>query len=269
MSQLEIFYKASFSVSKHDKAVRMFYLERLVKDVKSKRQLRACYGRDELRYYTGGKIVLGENALADYRPALDDGSPVTPEVSNRRIRCKMCRYFCLLFSLGKVQSKWFISRQELATREHMVDHGQLSSPTPAVSYSPVISAPSSFMGSLKTPISPSDAATNDLQDIPGPADVEQAAALGESISKKISESEGPSSTVYNSPVKSSNLSHAAELSAQLISNPMIAALRTGLTVVPAPSPSLTGVRASPILANSKCSGYFVEPVSAIIQYKMF
>jgi hypothetical protein len=56
MGQLEIFYKASFSVSKHDKAVRMFYLERLVKDVKSERQLYACYGRDELNIIQVGRL---------------------------------------------------------------------------------------------------------------------------------------------------------------------------------------------------------------------
>jgi dual specificity phosphatase 12 len=43
-----------------------------------------------------------------------DSSPTTPCSPRRRIRCKMCR-------------------QELATREHMLDHGQLGPATPATS----------------------------------------------------------------------------------------------------------------------------------------
>lgn len=35
MRQLEIFYKASFKVSKRDKETRMFYLERVVREVMS------------------------------------------------------------------------------------------------------------------------------------------------------------------------------------------------------------------------------------------
>lgn len=35
MRQLEIFHKASFKVSKHDKETRMFYLERVVREVMS------------------------------------------------------------------------------------------------------------------------------------------------------------------------------------------------------------------------------------------
>jgi hypothetical protein len=36
LAQLEIFYKASCKVSMHDKATRMFYLERMVKGIISK-----------------------------------------------------------------------------------------------------------------------------------------------------------------------------------------------------------------------------------------
>ena len=36
MAQLEIFYQASFKVSKRDKATRMFYLERAVEEILSK-----------------------------------------------------------------------------------------------------------------------------------------------------------------------------------------------------------------------------------------
>lgn len=36
LAQLQIFHKASCVVSKHDKATRMFYLERMVKGIVSK-----------------------------------------------------------------------------------------------------------------------------------------------------------------------------------------------------------------------------------------
>ncbi|KAI0697029.1 protein-tyrosine phosphatase-like protein [Cytidiella melzeri] len=215
VNQLETFYKASFSVSKHAKSVRIFYLERLVRDVKS------------------GEVTLSEKTPMHYPP-----SPTNQAASHRRIRCKMCR-------------------QELATREHMLDHGQLSSPTPAVSYSPVIS---SAAGPSKEPLSSSfsDVAVEG-QDFDC-TDAEQAAALDQSNSEKKAESEDVYSAAQSSPIKTSRYVHASELSAQLLSNPTIAVLRSGLSVVPAPSPSLMNSRGSPILANSKCSGYFVEPL---------
>ena len=80
---------------------------------------------------------------------------------------------------------------------------------------------------------------------------------------------------------SSSFAHPSDLAAQLASHPKLAALRLpgGLSMTPlaptggvsparsAPqSPGLTSVKsanyfAPPILANPKCSGYFVEPVS--------
>ncbi|KAI8976656.1 hypothetical protein BD414DRAFT_467005 [Trametes punicea] len=92
MRQLEIFYKASFKVSKRDKETRMFYLERVVNEVMN----------------GDGEVETEMFAKFPYSPS-DTPAP-TPR---RRIRCKMCR-------------------QELATREHMLDHGQLGPPTPAV-----------------------------------------------------------------------------------------------------------------------------------------
>ncbi|KAI0346374.1 phosphatases II [Trametopsis cervina] len=219
VNQLTIFHKASYNVSKHDKSIRMFYLERFVKDLKN------------------GKFDADDIPVVYYPPS--GLSQATPEAPRRRIRCKMCR-------------------QELATRENMVDHGQLSPPTPSVSYSPVISSGSSFAEPPKVLSSPT-AATLDEQTSIKSADVDEAVKLGQSLSRRVSESEIPSSQ-RPSPLKTTTFAHPSELSAQLMSNPNIAALRSGLRVIPEPSPSLMTMRGSPILANAQCSGYFVEPL---------
>ncbi|KAI0087434.1 protein-tyrosine phosphatase-like protein [Irpex rosettiformis] len=223
LKQLEIFRKASFSVSQHDKAIRTFYLERLVNDVNS------------------GKVALDENTIIYYPPPAANVSSIPSETSKRRIRCRMCR-------------------TELATREHMVDHGQLSPPTPAVSYSPIIPSPSSAkLSKTQLPMSSVDSSSQPTTALEL-VDAQEAAALGQSISRKISESENTMTSAENNSINPSRLAHASELSAQLSSNPKIAALRSGLSVVPAPSPSLAAVQGSPILSNPKCSGYFVEPL---------
>ncbi|KAI0764561.1 hypothetical protein BD413DRAFT_673337 [Trametes elegans] len=111
MRQLEIFYKASFKVSKHNKDTRMFYLERVVHEVMN------------------GDGEVETEMFAKFPHTPSDTPVPTPR---RRIRCKMCR-------------------QELATREHMLDHGQLGPPTPAV-----LSAASSRRPSMNDtkPLSP-------------------------------------------------------------------------------------------------------------------
>ncbi|OSC96594.1 hypothetical protein PYCCODRAFT_1378886 [Trametes coccinea BRFM310] len=111
MRQLEIFYKASFKVSKRDKETRMFYLERVVHEVMN----------------GDGEVETEMFAKYPYTPS---DTPVP--APRRKIRCKMCR-------------------QELATREHMLDHGQLGPPTPAV-----LSAASSRRPSMNDtkPLSP-------------------------------------------------------------------------------------------------------------------
>ncbi|KAG1823341.1 protein-tyrosine phosphatase-like protein [Suillus subaureus] len=72
---------------------------------------------------THGDGTIPDNAMFAKHPRTpSDSVPNTPMiVPSRRIRCKMCR-------------------QELATREHMLDHGQLGPPTPALpSLSPATS----------------------------------------------------------------------------------------------------------------------------------
>ena len=78
--------------------------------------------------------------FAKYPRTASDSLPNTPGGPRRRIRCKMCRYVKLwifLVSLGCLS----VIRQELATREHMLDHGQLGPATPVDS--PVASRRSS------------------------------------------------------------------------------------------------------------------------------
>ncbi|TFK89292.1 hypothetical protein K466DRAFT_652194 [Polyporus arcularius HHB13444] len=107
MHQLDIFYAASFKVSKRDKETRMFYLERTVNEVMN----------------GDGDI---ETAMFAKFPRSPTDSPAP--LPRRRIRCKMCR-------------------QELAAREHMLDHGQLGPPTPAV-----LSAANSRRPSMNEPM---------------------------------------------------------------------------------------------------------------------
>ncbi|KZT19939.1 hypothetical protein NEOLEDRAFT_1141367 [Neolentinus lepideus HHB14362 ss-1] len=95
LQQLDIFYKASFKVSRRDKSTRMFYLERAVAEMMN------------------GDGEIETEMFARYPPTPSDSVPPTPGGLHRRIRCKMCR-------------------TELARREHMMDHGQIGPATPAV-----------------------------------------------------------------------------------------------------------------------------------------
>ncbi|OJA14969.1 hypothetical protein AZE42_03225 [Rhizopogon vesiculosus] len=105
MEQLEVFHQSSFKFTRRDKATRMFYLERTMDEV-----------------INGGGMIPENAMFAKHPRSPSDSLPNTPMIiPSRRIRCKMCR-------------------QELATREHMLDHGQLGPPTPALpSLSPAAS----------------------------------------------------------------------------------------------------------------------------------
>lgn len=93
--QLDLFHKASFRISHKDKATRMFYMERAVEEVMN-----------------GDGTLPPTDMFAKFPRTPSDSTPATPVGPRRRIRCKMCR-------------------QELAAREHMLDHGQLGPATPA------------------------------------------------------------------------------------------------------------------------------------------
>ncbi|KAA1472417.1 hypothetical protein DENSPDRAFT_800964 [Dentipellis sp. KUC8613] len=103
MRQLEIFHQAAFKVSRRDKATRMFYLERAVDEI-----------------LNGDGSAPETDMFARFPRTPSDSAPPTPGGPRRRIRCKHCR-------------------TELASREHMLDHGQLGPPTPAVAFSPITS----------------------------------------------------------------------------------------------------------------------------------
>ncbi|TFY81663.1 hypothetical protein EWM64_g2347 [Hericium alpestre] len=110
MHQLEIFHQAAFKVSRRDKAVRMFYLERAVEEI-----------------LNGDGSAPETDMFAKFPRTPSDSAPATPGGPRRRIRCKMCR-------------------QELAAREHMLDHGQIGPPTPAGVLSPATSRRASMNG---------------------------------------------------------------------------------------------------------------------------
>ncbi|KAI1784869.1 hypothetical protein LXA43DRAFT_1066409 [Ganoderma leucocontextum] len=107
MRQLEIFHQASFRVSKRDKETRLFYLERVVHEVMN------------------GDGGFETDMFAKFPQSPSDTPMPQPR---RRIRCRMCR-------------------QELAAREHMLDHGQLGPPTPTV-----LSAATSRRPSMNDPM---------------------------------------------------------------------------------------------------------------------
>ncbi|KAK0461181.1 uncharacterized protein EV420DRAFT_1619645 [Desarmillaria tabescens] len=88
--QLDLFHKASFRISRKDKSTRMFYMERAVEEVMN-----------------GDGTLPPTDMFAKFPRTPSDSTPATPRGPRRRIRCKMCR-------------------QELAAREHMLDHGQLA-----------------------------------------------------------------------------------------------------------------------------------------------
>ena len=91
--------------------------------------------------------------FAKFPRSPSDSVPNTPG-PRRRIRCKMCRYVRIsTFSSRHLSAP----RQELATREHMLDHGQLGPATPVDS--PVGSRrPSSSSQPVSIPRRPSESA---------------------------------------------------------------------------------------------------------------
>ncbi|KAJ7359583.1 hypothetical protein DFH08DRAFT_921747 [Mycena albidolilacea] len=115
LQQLEIFHQAAFNISRKNKTTRMFYMNRTVEEVMN-----------------GDGSPPETDMFAKYPRTPSDSAPATPGGPRRRIRCKMCR-------------------QELATREHMLDHGQLGAPTPA-GVSPVASRRPSMAMASRPPL---------------------------------------------------------------------------------------------------------------------
>ncbi|EIW84705.1 hypothetical protein CONPUDRAFT_97040 [Coniophora puteana RWD-64-598 SS2] len=95
--QLLVFQQASYKFTGRDKTIRMFYMLRTTEQILN----------------GDGTLPDSVSMFAKHPRSPSDSIPNSPMiVPHRRIRCKMCR-------------------TELATREHMLDHGQLGPPTPA------------------------------------------------------------------------------------------------------------------------------------------
>lgn len=126
LQQLEIFHKSRYQISRQDKNVRMFYMGRAVEEV-----------------LNGDGSLPETKMFAKFPRTPSDSNPTTPS-PRRRIRCKMCR-------------------QELATREHMLDHGQLGPATPAASTPVTSRRPSaSVQPRSRAPSNAQSWPTNDL-----------------------------------------------------------------------------------------------------------
>ncbi|ETW78140.1 hypothetical protein HETIRDRAFT_55514 [Heterobasidion irregulare TC 32-1] len=292
LMQLEIFHKASFKVSRRDKATRMFYLERAVEDI-----------------LNGDGSAPETDMFARFPRTPTDSAPATPGGPRRRIRCKMCR-------------------TELATRDHMLDHGQLGPPTPAFALSPAASRrpsatisrrPSSgsgtgvrprlnsdnrprrpsfrgfgdgalsglsasfSMSALETEDSPDEEEDKGKEkgkdkdiDMPPSSKTPPPRSRGNSTNgthprrPSMSESAGMlggfaaalSMSALSTEDDEDDDEHPSDLAAQLYANPKLAALRSpplGMTPMQPPARDKTSI-SPPILMNPKCSGYFVEPM---------
>lgn len=118
LEQLDVFYRASYKISRWNKAMRMYYLERALDEIISTFPVPPLLHTSTTFTHgttDGDGSIPKDNMFAKFPRSPSDSAPATPGGSGgprRRIRCKMCR-------------------QELAAREHMLDHGQVGPGTPA------------------------------------------------------------------------------------------------------------------------------------------
>ncbi|KAG5654417.1 hypothetical protein H0H81_002606 [Sphagnurus paluster] len=218
LRQLEIFHQAQYKISHRDKLTRMYYMERTLDEVMN-----------------GDGSPPETNMFAKYPMTPSDSSPNTPGYPRRRIRCKMCRH-------------------ELATKEHMLDHGQLGPATPAIDMpaEPRRSSGSGRSFSISqnvgsvTPYGESLGVTEPPAPEKTPVTSTYPSDQGQSVATAV---EVSVPTTFISP---------SDLVAELSLNPKLAALRS--PVGPAPGNGSVPPPSAPILANHKCSGYFVEPM---------
>ncbi|KAG8745380.1 hypothetical protein FRC10_008239 [Ceratobasidium sp. 414] len=123
LQQLEVFHAAFCKVSKRDKNIREYYLERTTDQV-----------------INGDGSPPEMNMFASFPRTPTASAPATPGGPRRRIRCKMCR-------------------RELATREHMMDHSQAGPGTPVS----VVGSAAGSAAASRRPSVGEIAATNGLQ----------------------------------------------------------------------------------------------------------
>ncbi|EKM57957.1 uncharacterized protein PHACADRAFT_139436 [Phanerochaete carnosa HHB-10118-sp] len=228
LAQLQVFHKASCRVSMHDKTTRMFYLERMVKGILSEPTWRRKFPN-----------------RSQPPSALTDGEPVDTEVvtapiviprkvvsagSNeplRRIRCKMCR-------------------QVLATRENLQDHGQLSTPSPSVAYSPIVSTPATFpsLSDAEHPVGVLDH-PDEMKHTVDSSVIDEAEELGRQLSEKVTlgESQEKRESSSEEPELNRDISKDADAKKQEKDIPIgVAPTETS----PSPQPTLTqAVSAAP------------------------
>jgi len=158
----------------------------------------------------------------------------------------------------------------------MLDHGQLSPPTPVGSRRPSTndvksrrpSMPDRFGSDLgKLSMSRGGFSKGSFSDTtPRLLGSDGLAGFGRGISESLSRSalgveEGSETEKEMKPVSPgvSGLAHPNNISAQLYTNPKLASLRT-TDLSPCTTPSPTLATTPPILVDPQCSGYFVEAV---------
>ncbi|KAH7344529.1 hypothetical protein B0J17DRAFT_635739 [Rhizoctonia solani] len=109
LHQLEVFHAAYCKITKRDKNIREYYLQRATTEM-----------------INGDGSLPNMDMIASFPRTPTASAPATPGGPRRRIRCKMCR-------------------RELATREHMMDHSQGGPTTPvSVNGSATVSRRQSF-----------------------------------------------------------------------------------------------------------------------------
>ncbi|KAF8650927.1 hypothetical protein AX16_005025 [Volvariella volvacea WC 439] len=211
-------------------------------------------------------------ATADFETpevrALSDSGPSTQVMPGRRIRCKMCR-------------------QGLATREDMIDHGQLG---PALAIlasdnSGPSTEPQSVTQSVSDASGPSTGGQVAEESVTTSVDVNKTREgdrdQGSLDSGRIAQPKCTSSEAGNSPSATDTLqaepaaqgdpqpnmqpqsTMTTSFNAALVLNPTLAALRSSHGLLSPATPSSTSSTIPtnpPLLTNPKCSGYFVEPM---------
>lgn len=203
----------------------------------------------------------------------------------RRIRCKACRWVVDPIYTTTCYDSFSVSwRQELAAREHMLDHGQLGPPTPSsVGTFTLVDSPRPFMNDVKPrKLSVPDQLGSDLSKAvmirrgssrrsfsetkPRLLGLDGLASLGRGMSESFSLSAPEVEDLEIEREKKPDtpginaLVHPHSLSAQLHNNPQLAALRTISLSKSITTPSPTLASALPTLLDQRCSGYFVEAV---------
>lgn len=119
----------------------MFYMERALEEVMSTFRFLTMMDvgpKEKIRntFVDGDGSLPDSDMFARFPQTPVDSTPNTPGVPapRRRIRCKMCRSVIVYITVQNDSSDRcpLLDRHELAAREHMLDHGQLGPPTPAV-----------------------------------------------------------------------------------------------------------------------------------------